>query len=149
MAFEARAKRIVNVPKSYFWERIRAFDTIKTLLPNNILEVKLPDDFSNNIGDTRYVYLGDPYPGEVIERLDSCYDDSYLTYSIIDKSCLPMVNYVACVSLKEVSESQTDVDWCSHFKPVDASEEEVTELLSSLYYLIFDNIEKQYLETNN
>ena len=131
MAFEARAKRIVNVPKSYFWERIRAFDTIKTLLPNNILEVKLPDDFSNNIGDTRYVYLGDPYPGEVIERLDSCYDDSYLTYSIIDKSCLPMVNYVACVSLKEVSESQTDVDWCSHFKPVDASEEEVTELLSS------------------
>ena len=144
MAFEARAKRIVNVPKSYFWERIRAFDTIKTLLPNNILEVKLPDDFSNNIGDTRYVYLGDPYPGEVIERLDSCYDDSYLTYSIIDKSCLPMVNYVACVSLKEVSESQTDVDWCSHFKPVDASEEEVTELLSSLYYLIFDNIEEQY-----
>ena len=146
MAFEARAKRIVNVPKSYFWERIRAFDTIKTLLPNNILEVKLPDDFSNNIGDTRYVYLGDPYPGEVIERLDSCYDDSYLTYSIIDKSCLPMVNYVACVSLKEVSESQTDVDWCSHFKPVDASEEEVTELLSSLYYLIFDNIEEQYQE---
>lgn len=144
MAFEARAKRIVNVPKSYFWERIRAFDKIKTLLPNNILEVKLPDDFSNNIGDTRYVYLGDPYPGEVIERLDSCYDDSYLTYSIIDKSCLPMVNYVACVSLKEVSESQTDVDWCSHFKPVDASEEEVTELLSSLYYLIFDNIEEQY-----
>ena len=144
MAFEARAKRIVNVPKPYFWERIRAFDTIKTLLPNNILEVKLPDDFSNNIGDTRYVYLGDPYPGEVIERLDSCYDDSYLTYSIIDKSCLPMVNYVACVSLKEVSESQTDVDWCSHFKPVDASEEEVTELLSSLYYLIFDNIEEQY-----
>ena len=144
MAFEARAKRIVNVPKSYFWERIRAFDTIKTLLPNNILEVKLPDDFSNTIGDTRYVYLGDPYPGEVIERLDSCYDDSYLTYSIIDKSCLPMVNYVACVSLKEVSESQTDVDWCSHFKPVDASEEEVTELLSSLYYLIFDNIEEQY-----
>ena len=143
MAFEARAKRIVNVPKSYFWERIRAFDTIKTLLPNNILEVKLPDDFSNNIGDTRYVYLGDPYPGEVIERLDSCYDDSYLTYSIIDKSCLPMVNYVACVSLKEVSESQTDVDWCSHFKPVDASEEEVTELLSSLYYLIFHNIEEQ------
>ena len=146
MAFEARAKRIVNVPKSYFWERIRAFDTIKTLLPNNILEVKLPDDFSNNIGDTRYVYLGDPYPGEVIERLDSCYDDSYLTYSIIDKSCLPMVNYVACVSLKEVSESQTDVDWCSHFKPVDASEEEVTELLSSLYYLIFDIIEEQYQE---
>ena len=144
MDFEAKAHRIVKVPKSYFWERLRAFDLIKTLLPDNILDVKLPDNFSNSVGDVRHVYLGDPYPGEVIERLDSCYDDSYLTYSIIDKSCLPMVNYVACVSLKEVSESQTDVDWCSHFKPVDASEEEVTELLSSLYYLIFDNIEEQY-----
>tara|TARA_B100000902_G_C27257235_1_gene888571 strand:+ start:328 stop:777 length:450 start_codon:yes stop_codon:yes gene_type:complete len=149
MAFEAKAKRIVNVPKSYFWKRLRAFEAIKTLLPDNILEVKLPDDFSNSIGDVRYVYLGDPYPGEVIERLDSFYDDSYLTYSIVDKSCLPMVNYVACVSLKEISETETEVDWCSHFKPVDASEEEVSELLSNLYYLIFDNIEKQYLETNN
>ncbi len=60
-----------------------------------------------------------------------------------------MENYVACVSLKEISEKETEVDWCSHFKPVDASEEEVSELLSNLYYLIFDNIEKQYLETNN
>ena len=136
MAFEAKAKRIVNVPKSYFWKRLRAFEAIKTLLPDNILEVKLPNDFSNSIG-------------EVIERLDSFYDDSYLTYSIVDKSCLPMVNYVACVSLKEISETETEVDWCSHFKPVDASEEEVIELLSNLYYLIFDNIEKQYLETNN
>ena len=149
MAFEAKSKRIVNVPKSYFWKRLRAFDAIKTLLPENILEVKLPDDFSNSIGDVRYVYLGDPYPGEVIERLDSFYDDSSLTYSIIDKSCLPMVNYVACVSLKEISETETEVDWCSHFKPVDASEKDVSELLSNLYYLIFDNIEKQFLESKN
>ena len=55
-----------------------------------------------------------------------------------------MVNYVACVSLEEVSENETDVNWCSHFKPVGAGEEEVTELLSSLYSLIFDNIEDQY-----
>ena len=90
-------------------------DSINTLLPDNILNVKLPDDFSNSIGDVRYVYLGDPYPGEVIERLDSFYDDSYLTYSIVDKSCLPMVNYVACVSLKEISfESHIyDVIWGS------------------------------------
>ena len=77
MAFEARAKRIVQVPKSYFWERLRAFDSINTLLPDNILNVKLPDDFSNSIGDVRYVYLGDPYPGEVIERLDSFYEEKY------------------------------------------------------------------------
>jgi len=59
-----------------------------------------------------------------------------------------MVNYVACVTLKEVSENETDVLWCSHFKPEGASEEEVTELLSSLYNLIFDNIEIQFNESN-
>ena len=144
MAFEAKAHRIVKVPKSYFWTRLRAFDTIKTLLPDNIVDVKLPDNFSNKVGDVRHVYLEDPYPGEVIERLDGCIEGSFLTYSIIDKSCLPMVNYVACVSLEEVSENETDVNWCNHFKPVGAGEEEVTELLSSLYSLIFDNIEDQY-----
>lgn len=147
MDFEAKAHRIVKVPKSYFWERLRAFDLIKTLLPDNILDVKLPDNFSNSVGDVRHVYLGDPYPGEVIERLDGCDEDSFLTYSIIDKSCLPMVNYVACVSLKEISENETDVNWVSHFKPIEASEAEVTELLSGLYSLIFDNIEDQYLKT--
>ena len=144
MAFEAKAHRIVKVPKSYFWSRLRAFDAIKTLLPDNIVDVKLPDNFSNKVGDVRHVYLEDPYPGEVIERLDGCIEGSFLTYSIIDKSCLPMVNYVACVSLEKVSENETDVNWCSHFKPVEAGEEEVTELLSSLYSLIFDNIEDQY-----
>ena len=147
MAFEAKAHRIVKVPKSYFWKRLRAFDQIKTLLPDNIIEVKLPEDFSDKIGDVRHVYLGDPYPGEVIERLDGCLDDSFLTYSIIDKSCLPMVNYVACVNLKEVSENETDVLWCSHFKPEGVSEEEITELLNSLYNLIFDNIEIQFKES--
>jgi len=58
-----------------------------------------------------------------------------------------MVNYVACVSLEQVSENETDVNWCSHFKPVDAGEEEVTELLSNLYNLIFDNIEDQHQNT--
>lgn len=147
MAFEAKAHRVVKVPKSYFWSRLRAFDAIKTLLPDNIVEVKLPDNFSNKVGDVRHVYLEDPYPGEVIERLDGYIEGSFLTYSIIDKSCLPMVNYVACVSLEQVSENETDVNWCSHFKPVEAGEEEVTELLSNLYNLIFDNVEDQYQNT--
>ena len=148
MDFEAKAHRIVKVPKAYFWSRLRAFDSIQSLLPDSIVKVKLPDNFSNNVGDIRYVYLEDPYPGEVIERLDGFVDESFLVYSIVDKSCLPMVNYVACVSLKEVSGNETDVNWTSHFKPTEASEEEVTELLSGLYNLIFDNIEKQYLETS-
>ena len=55
-----------------------------------------------------------------------------------------MLNYVACVNLKEISSNETDVTWCSHFVPDGATEDEVVELLESLYYLIFDNIEEQY-----
>ena len=55
MPNEAKVQRIVNVPKQYFWDRLRAFGEIKTLLPENILEVKLPDTFSDSIGDVRAV----------------------------------------------------------------------------------------------
>ena len=48
MPNEAKVQRIVNVPKQYFWDRLRAFGEIKTLLPENILEVKLPDTFSDS-----------------------------------------------------------------------------------------------------
>ena len=147
MSGEAKAHRIVQVPKSYFWNRLRAFDEIQTLLPKSITEVKLPDNFSNKIGDIRYVYLDQPYKGEVIERLDGYLEESFLTYSIIDKSCLPMVNYVACVTLTEVSDSETDVHWCSHFVAEGAPEEEVVTMLEALYYLIYDNAEIQYKES--
>ena len=83
MSGEAKAHRVVQVPKSYFWNRLRAFDEIQTLLPKSITEVKLPDNFSNKIGDIRYVYLDQPYKGEVIERLDGYLEGSFLTYSII------------------------------------------------------------------
>tara|TARA_Y100001968_G_scaffold248138_1_gene232642 strand:- start:2767 stop:3219 length:453 start_codon:yes stop_codon:yes gene_type:complete len=149
MPNEAKVQRIVNVPKQYFWDRLRAFGEIKSLLPDNILEVKLPDSFSDSIGDSRKVYLGDPYPGEVIERLDGYEEGLSLTYSIVDKSCLPMLNYVACVNLKQVSSNETDVTWCSHFIADGATEAEIVELLESLYSLIFDNIEEQYKKSLN
>ena len=46
MLNEAKAQRVLNVPKQYFWDRLRAFGEIKTLLPDNILEVKLPEKFT-------------------------------------------------------------------------------------------------------
>ena len=55
-----------------------------------------------------------------------------------------MLNYVACVNLKEISPNETDVTWCSHFVPDGVTEDEIIELLESLYSLIFDNIEDQY-----
>ena len=33
---QSHVNRIVKVPKSYFWQRLRAFDKIQTLLPRTI-----------------------------------------------------------------------------------------------------------------
>ena len=141
---ETRVERVVNVPRNYLWNRIRAFGEIKTLLPETLLEVKLPKDFSNSIGDLRSVYLGDPYPGEVIERLVGVEEGLSLTYSIVDKSCLPISNYVACVNLKDFSSNDTAVSWCGHFVGDGNTEDEIADLLETLYNLILNNIEDQY-----
>ena len=144
MFYESKVQRVVSVPREYLWKRLIAFDEIKSLLPESIIKVKLPNKFSNKIGDVRYVYLGDPYPGEVIERLDGYEDGLSLTYSILDKSCLPISNYVAFVSLNELSKDNTEVLWCGHFIKNLDKEVDATELLESLYNLILDNIENQY-----
>ena len=112
---QSHVKRIVKVPKLYFWKRLRAFDKIQTLLPRTIKEVKIPDNFSNSPGDVRYVYLEKVYQGEVIERLDGLIEEKYMTYSVIDKSCLPVENYVSTVSIKNTNQDFTEVDWYGHF----------------------------------
>ena len=102
---QSHVKRIVKVPKLYFWKRLRAFDKIQTLLPRTIKEVKIPDNFSNSPGDVRYVYLEKVYQGEVIERLDGLIEEKYMTYSVIDKSCLPVENYVSTLNIKEINQN--------------------------------------------
>ena len=67
-----------------------------------------------------------------------------LTYSIVDKSCLPISNYVACVNLKDFSSNDTAVSWCGHFVGDGNTEDEIVDLLEALYNLILNNIEDQY-----
>ena len=84
----------------------------------------------------------------MVERLDGISGDSYFVYSVIDKSCLPFTNYVSCVSVKEVSSSESEVCWYSHWKADGLAENKVHEMLEGFYELIFSNAEKQYQEKN-
>ena len=147
MSSIARVQRIIKVPKSYFWKRLLKFDDIGSFLPENIEKVECS---SNEIGSLRYITLSEitGYPGEVIERLDGISGDSYFVYSVIDKSCLPFRNYVSCVSVKEVSSSESEVCWYSHWKADGLAENKVKEMLEGFYELIFSNAEKQYQELN-
>ncbi len=144
MLLQSRVKRIVKVPKSYFWKRLRAFDKIQTLLPKTIKEVKIPENFSNSIGDVRFVYLEKVYQGEVIERLDGIIEEKFMAYSVVDKSCLPVENYVSTVNIKEAKENYTEVDWYGHFKASEKDKEETVNMFQFNYNLICDNMEKQF-----
>ena len=141
---QSHVNRIVKVPKSYFWERLRAFDKIQTLLPRTIKEVKIPDNFSNSPGDVRYVYLEKVYQGEVIERLDGFIEEKYMSYSVIDKSCLPVENYVSTVNIKQASQNYTEVNWFGHFKAEKKHKDETVNMFNFNYNLICDNMEKQF-----
>ena len=141
---QSHVNRIVKVPKEYFWKRLRAFDKIQTLLPKTIKEVKIPDNFSNSLGDVRYVYLEKVYQGEVIERLDGFIEEKYMSYSVIDKSCLPVENYVSTVNIKQASQNYTEVDWYGHFKAEKKHKDETVNMFKFNYNLICDNMEKQF-----
>jgi hypothetical protein len=140
----AKVERIVSVPKQYFWARLLNFGDIKSFLPENIDNV---DCDGNEIGSLRHITLGEitGYPGEVVERLEGIYGDSFFVYSVVDKSCLPFTNYVSCVSVREVSNSECEVCWHSHWKADGLEEKEVKIMLEGFYELIFSNAEEQFL----
>ena len=149
MLLQSNVNRIVKVPKSYFWKRLRAFDKIQTLLPKTINVVKIPDNFSNSPGDVRYVYLEKVYHGKVIERLDGLIEEKFMAYSVIDKSCLPVENYVSTVNIRGTHDNFTEVNWFGHFKAKKKDQSETVNMFQFNYNLICDNMEKQFSENQS
>ena len=140
----AKLQRIVKVPKNYIWKRFEAFKEVGSILPPPIIDKVVGE--SNDLGSLRFLTLGEKqkFPGQVIERLESKFNDSFLVYSIVDDSCLPVRNYIASLSLVMLSEEETDVILSSHWIPIGSSSDEMKSMFEGLYELMFANIEKQY-----
>ena len=140
----ARHQRIVNVPKAYLWKIMSDFKNVGTLLPPPIIdEVKCE---SNKIGSLRYLILGEKqkYPGEITERLEAMYNQSFFVYSIVDTSCLPVRNYIANITLKEISKKETETKISSNWIDKSSSPEEMKKMFEGLYELMFLNSETIY-----
>ena len=140
----AKHQRIVNVPKAYLWKIISDFKNVGTLLPPPIIdEVKCE---SNKIGSLRYLTLGEKqkYPGEITERLEAMYNQSFFVYSIVDSSCLPVRNYIANITFKEISKKQTETKISSNWIDKSSSPEEMKKMFEGLYELMFLNSETIY-----
>lgn len=142
----AKLHRVVNTPKTYLWKRLSDFKNVGTLLPPPIID-KVECD-SNKIGSLRYLTLGkkQKYPGKIIERLDAKYDESVFVYSIIDKSCLPVRNYIANIIFNETSGQKTEAKISSNWIDESTSPTEMKQMFEGLYELMFSNAESQYLE---
>jgi len=140
----AKHQRIVNVPKAYLWKIMSDFKNVGTLLPPPIIdEVKCE---SNKIGSLRYLTLGkkQKYPGEITERLEAMYNQSFFVYSIVDTSCLPVRNYIANITLKEISKKETETKISSNWIDKSSSPEEMKKMFEGLYELMFLNSETIY-----
>ena len=140
----AKHQRIVNVPKAYLWKIMSDFKNVGTLLPPPIIdEVKCE---SNKIGSLRYLTLGEKqkYPGEITERLEAMYNQSFFVYSIVDTSCLPVRNYIANITLKEISKKETETKISSNWIDKSSSPEEMKKMFEGLYELMFLNSETIY-----
>ena len=140
----AKHQRIVNVPKAYLWKIMSDFKNVGTLLPPPIIdEVKCE---SNKIGSLRYLTLGEKqkYPGEITERLEAMYNQSFFVYSIVDTSCLPVRNYIANITFKEISKKQTETKISSNWIDKSSSPEEMKKMFEGLYELMFLNSEAIY-----
>ena len=111
----AKLHRVVNTPKTYLWERLSDLKNVGRHNPPPIID-KVECD-SNKIGSLRYLTLGNKqkYPGKIIERLDAKYDESVFVYSIIDKSCLPVRNYIANIIFNETSGQKTEAKISSNW----------------------------------
>ena len=72
--------------------------------------------------------------GEVIERLES-QDDGALkfSYAIINKSPLPVGNYISTVKISDAGNGSTNVDWSSTFDAMGAPEADVIKLIQGVY----------------
>ena len=142
----AKLHRVVNTPKTYLWKRLSDFKNVGSLLPPPIID-KVECD-SNKIGSLRYLTLGNKqkYPGKIIERLDAKYDESVFVYSIIDKSCLPVRNYIANIIFNETSGQKTEAKISSNWIDESTSPTEMKQMFEGLYELMFSNAESQYLE---
>ena len=80
--------------------------------------------------------------GTIIEKLEKKDDHNRIySYSIID-SPLPVANYVATISVTDLGQGKTKVEWSSEFKPSGASETDAVKVIQGIYQAGLDNLKK-------
>ncbi|TDD55091.1 SRPBCC family protein [Saccharopolyspora elongata] len=115
----------IRVPADRIWQLIGGFDSLPDWLPY------IPASELGEGGRVRS--LTNEEGGTIVERLEAFDNDARTyTYSIV-QAPFPVTGYRSTITVHEVSDSQSRVEWSGTFTPVGTSDEEAIALFHGIY----------------
>jgi hypothetical protein len=123
----------ISAPADTVWQMLYDFGGLDKLLPDMIESCVVE---GTGLGATRDVVLKDGGSAfETMSKLDEagkCFDYT------LDRSTLPLENYVATVKVTALDGGGCQIDWSSVFDGVGMTEEESVEFATGLYQTIIN-----------
>ena len=129
MAKVIRSRKF-NSASETIWKKIGDFKSLHTWHP------AVKNCTSSQGGKVRELTLADG--GRIFETL---LNDSGLAYTYqIDKSPLPVKNYVATLRVRDSGPNACQVEWEATFEPAGASEDEAVTVIGGIFQGGLDNL---------
>lgn len=139
MPYATLVERTIPVPRSKVFEAFADFGGLNKFLPDTIQSIRLE---GKGIGALRIINLKPEtgFSGVVVERVETLFDESVFSYSIVGKPAIPVDNYVAVVELRDAPNGGCVVRYGSNWTPDGQSEREINQFLENVYNSICDGI---------
>jgi len=131
--FRTYVSSIIDAPIATVWKVIRPFDSLSVWHPY-VAACKIEEQrFADQVGCIRRIELRDG-SGIVRETLLALSDsECRIVYDIIE-SPMPVENYVATLSLREITEgNKTVAHWCVEFDTPEDRREEMIAMLQDIF----------------
>lgn len=126
---EVKVSDTVAAPAAKVWEIVRDFGGVAKWGGPAIQSCSVEGE---GIGAIRRIGL----PGglAIAERLEA-FDDAgrSLSYAIVEKSPIPVKNYLSTIRISEVGAQECRVDWESTFEPDGTGEEQAQGMVRGIY----------------
>ncbi len=143
MAYATLVERTIPVSRSKVFAEFADFAGLNKYLPDVIQSIRLEGE---GIGALRIINLKPEtgFPGVVVERVETLFDERVFSYSIVGKPAIPVDNYVAVVELRDAPNGGCVVRYGSNWTPDGATEREINDFLENVYNTICNGIAAQH-----
>ena len=133
-------KAVIHVQAKAIWTLIGGFKAIDRWHPD--VEVTTLLGSGKEKGDIRVLTLENNL--KIVEILE-LYDENAMTlqYRILE-SPLPITNYHASLTVKNIDDKMAEIIWKSSFDPVDVRDDEVKKIISGIYISGFESLTKLF-----